>query len=116
MSESVWRIAKDEARGKRGRVVAREPLAARPGLEVLERGGNAVDAAVMMAFALSVTEPMSSGLGGGGMIVVYEADRGRTTVIDFAMDAPLAASPDIFELEGGKGSSFSGWRKVKDEA
>jgi gamma-glutamyltranspeptidase / glutathione hydrolase len=116
MSESVWRIAKDEAVGERGMVVSRDPRAARVGLEVLRRGGNAVDAAVTMAFALGVVEPMRSGIGGGGMMVVHETGSGRTTVVDYAMDAPLAAGSDTFELDDGTGASIFGWRKVKDEA
>ncbi|HKG25162.1 MAG TPA: gamma-glutamyltransferase, partial [Thermomicrobiales bacterium] len=116
MTESVWRIAKDEAVGERGMVVARDPRGARVGLEVLRRGGNAVDAAVTMAFALGVVEPMRSGIGGGGMMVIHETARGRTTVIDYAMDAPLAVGPDSFELEDAIGASSYGWQKVRDEA
>src|SRR5262245_5175507 len=116
MSESVWRISKDEARGDQGMVVARDPRAARVGLDVLRRGGNAIDAAVTTAFALAVVEPMSSGIGGGGMMAVHQTATGRTTVVDYAMDAPLAAAPDCFELEEGTGASPYGWRKVKDEA
>ena len=116
MTQSLWRIAKDEARGDQGMVAARDPRAARVGLEALRRGGNAVDAAVTMAFALAVVEPGSSGLGGGGMMVVHEAAAARTAVVDYAMDAPLAAAPDVFELEEGTGASPYGWRKVKDDA
>jgi gamma-glutamyltranspeptidase/glutathione hydrolase len=116
MTESVWRISKDEAVGEHGMIVTRDPRATRVGLDVLRRGGNAVDAAVTAAFALAVVEPMSSGIGGGGVMVVHDPKRGGTSVIDYAMDAPLAAGPDVFELEEGTGSSAYGWRKVKDEA
>jgi gamma-glutamyltranspeptidase/glutathione hydrolase len=116
MTESVWRIAKDEAAGERGMVVSRHARAARVGLDVLRQGGNAVDAAVTMAFALGVVEPGSSGIGGGGMMVVHETGKRRTTVVDYAMDAPLAAGPDTFELDEGIGAISYGWRKVKDEA
>src|SRR3954447_25418869 len=115
MNESVWRLTKDEARAERGMVVAREPKAARLGADVLRRGGNAIDAAVTMAFALGVTEPMSSGIGGGGFMVVYHAATGSATVIDYAMDASLSATPDYFELEDGSSSRGFGWRQVKDD-
>jgi gamma-glutamyltranspeptidase/glutathione hydrolase len=116
MSASVWRVAKDEAVGERGMVVSREPRAAQVGLDVLRGGGNAVDAAVTMAFALGVVEPGSSGIGGGGMMVVHETAAGRSTVVDYAMDAPLAAGPDTFELVEGRSATSYGWRKVRDDA
>jgi gamma-glutamyltranspeptidase/glutathione hydrolase len=97
-------------------VAAKHPLGAEVGLRVLQNGGNAVDAAVTMAFALGVVEPQSSGLGGGGMMVIHEAASGRNIVIDYAMDAPLAAGPDAYELDEGIGSISYGWHKVKDDA
>lgn len=116
MSWSAWRVAKDEAVGDRGMVVGKHPLAVRTGLGVLQRGGNAVDAAVTMAFALAVVEPQSSGIGGGGFMVIHEARSGRNVVVDYAMDAPLAAGPDTYELDDGVGASAYGWRKVRGEA
>lgn len=116
MTESVWRIAKAEAVADHGMVAAKHPLAARIGREVLQRGGNAIDAAVTAAFVLGVIEPNSSGIGGGGFLVLHEAASGRDVVIDYAMDAPLAAGPDTYVLEEGVGSSVYGWRKVRAEA
>jgi gamma-glutamyltranspeptidase / glutathione hydrolase len=116
MSRSVWRVAKDQAEGTRGMVAGKHPLAVQAGLEVLRRGGNAVDAAVTMAFVLAVVEPMSSGLGGGGAIVIHDAGSGRNVVIDYAMDAPLAARQGVYELAEGTGASPYGWRRVKDDA
>lgn len=113
---SVWRVAKDEAVAERGMVAAKHPLAVEAGLAALKRGGNAVDAAVTTAFTLGVVEPGASGLGGGGMMIVHQAATGRNVVVDFAMDAPLAATADSYELERGAGSSRFGWRKVKDDA
>ncbi|HEX5502301.1 MAG TPA: gamma-glutamyltransferase [Thermomicrobiales bacterium] len=116
MTTSAWRVFKDEAVGDEGMVAGKHPLAVRAGLDALRRGGNAVDAAVTMAFTLAVVEPQSSGLGGGGFVVIHEARSGREVAIDYAMDAPLAAGPDAYELDEGVGASSYGWRKVKGEA
>lgn len=116
MSRTRWSVAKSEAVGERGMVAGKHPLATSVGLEVLQRGGNAVDAAVTMAFALAVVEPQSSGLGGGGFLVLHDASAGRNAVVDYAMDAPGRAAPDAYTLEDGIGASAYGWRKVRDDA
>lgn len=76
---------------KEGMVTAAHPLAARAGAEVLEKGGNAVDAAIAVSFALGVVEPYASGLGGEGYMVVVMAD-GREVAIDFRSTAPALAN------------------------
>lgn len=116
MSASSWRISKDEAIGERGIVASRDPRAVQVGLDILKHGGNAVDAAVSMAFTLGVVEPMSSGLGGGGLMLIHRARDRRTVAIDYAMDAPLAAGPDTFALDDGGGAGPYGWPRVKDDA
>lgn len=116
MTTSTLRISKDEAIGEHGMVASRDAHATHIGLDLLKRGGNAVDAAVSMAFTLSVVEPASSGLGGGGMMVVHEARSGRTVAIDYAMDAPLAAGPDTFVLDPNGGSGPYSWPRVKGDA
>lgn len=78
--------------GRHGMVVAGHPQAAAAGLAALEAGGNAVDAAVAVSFALNVAEPYGSGLGGKLMMLYYDADAKRTYVVD-AMDA--AGSVDV---------------------
>ncbi|GGM71191.1 gamma-glutamyltranspeptidase [Longimycelium tulufanense] len=75
------------------------------GLQVLRRGGNAVDAAVATAAALGVTEPFSSGFGGGGFLVYYNARTGNVYTVDGRETAPAAAREDLF-LEDGRAIPF----------
>src|SRR5256885_8451146 len=84
----------------RGAVAAAHPLAAEAGASMLRRGGNAVDAAVAAAFALSVVEPVSSGIGGGGFALVYTARDRQVHVVDFREVAPAAARPDMYLQDG----------------
>jgi gamma-glutamyltranspeptidase/glutathione hydrolase len=88
------------ARGRRGCVVAAEPRAARAGLEVLQAGGNAVDAAVATALALAVTHPQAGNLGGGGFMLIRWHD-GRTAALDFRERAPAAAHRDMYRRADG---------------
>src|SRR6266705_4460923 len=86
---------------RKGMVVAQEPLAVDVGVAVLKNGGNAVDAAVAVGFALAVTHPFAGNLGGGGFMLVRFAD-GRSTFIDFRERAPAAASRDMYLDSKGK--------------
>ncbi|MBI3210270.1 MAG: gamma-glutamyltransferase family protein [Candidatus Solibacter usitatus] len=81
------------------------------GLAVLQRGGNAVDAAVAMSFVLSVTHSAMCGLGGGGNVLVRTRD-GRFNFFDFREQAPASASRDMFKDANGQltGESVTGWR------
>jgi len=88
------------ATGKLGAVAAEHRLASRAGVEILRSGGTAVDAAIAAALATGVVNPSSSGLGGGGFLVVYTAAEGRTHVIDFRERAPEAATRDFFIRKG----------------
>ena len=83
--------------GVRGGVVATsEPNAARVGIEVLRTGGNAIDAAAAVQFALNVVEPESSGIGGGGFMMIHLAGQNKTVIVDSREQAPAAATPDMF--------------------
>src|SRR6476469_3826439 len=79
-----------------GMVVAQEQRAARIGIEILDRGGNAVDAAVAVGFAVAVTYPRAGNIGGGGFMVIHLAKANRDTTIDYRETAPAAASAGMF--------------------
>jgi gamma-glutamyltranspeptidase/glutathione hydrolase len=85
---------------RRGVVSASHPLAAQAGAEVLERGGNAVDAAAAVQFVLNVVEPQFTGIGGGGFLMIHLAHQNRTVAIDGRETAPAAATPTQFQLSG----------------
>jgi len=81
----------------RGMIVCPQPAAAEAGLEVLRRGGNAVDAAVTTAFCQGVIDPQMCGVGGSGMMTVHRAGTGVTEVIEFHARAGGAIRPDQWE-------------------
>ncbi len=81
---------------REGMVVGPERLAAEIGLDVLRRGGNAVDAAVATGFALAVSYPRAGNLGGGGFMLVHLAEENRQTLIDYRETAPASATRDLF--------------------
>ncbi len=84
-----------------GMVASQEALATRVGVDILKAGGNAVDAAVAVGFALAVTLPRAGNLGGGGFMLVHRADRAETVAIDYRETAPAAAHRDIFLDDAG---------------
>ena len=87
--------AREPVRARRALVVSAQADATRAGVEVLQSGGNAVDAAVAVGFALAVTHPRAGNLGGGGFMLIRFAD-GRTTFLDFRERAPAAAHRDMY--------------------
>ena len=87
-------------------VVAAEPEAADAGMKVLKRGGSAIDAAIAIQATLSLVEPQSSGIGGGGFLLYYDAATGATTVYNGREKAPAAATPARFLKPDGKPMSY----------
>lgn len=83
-------------RATQGMVVSAHPLATQAGLSMLQQGGNAVDAAVATTFAISVVEPFSAGLGGGGFLLMYQAKSNETKALDFRERAPLNATKTMY--------------------
>jgi len=97
---------------RRGMVVSEQRLASAVGVNILRQGGNAVDAAVAVGYALAVVHPCCGNLGGGGFMTLRLAD-GRTTFIDFREKAPMAATPDMYRDAQGnviKNASLDGYR------
>lgn len=84
----------------RGMVAAEHPLAARVGATILEEGGNAIDAAVAMAFAVCVLNPSSCGIGGGGFLVYYRARDRQAFALDFRETAPKDIRSELFLVDG----------------
>ena len=107
-------LAREPVRGKHGMVASTNAVASRVGVEVMKRGGNAVDAAIAVAFVLAVTHPAAGNLGGGGFMMIRLKD-GRSTAIDYREMAPAAAHRNVYldkngNLIEGEGGSLVGYR------
>lgn len=85
---------------------AANPLATEAGYEILKRGGSAIDAMIAMQTTLSLTEPQSSGLGGGAFLVYWDNKAKKLTTFDARETAPKAATPELFLDENGKPMAF----------
>ncbi|MGE5677601.1 MAG: gamma-glutamyltransferase [Pseudomonadota bacterium] len=88
-----------DAVGENGMVSTGKYDATKAGLDILKKGGNAIDAAVAAGFALGVCEPNASGLGGGGFMTLRLGGTGKSTFIDFREIAPKLASPEMWEID-----------------
>src|ERR1700712_2385036 len=93
--------AREPVRARHAMVGAQEPIATDVGVQVLRQGGNAMDAAIAVGFALAVTHPYAGNLGGGGFMLIRFAD-GRSTFIDFRERAPEKASRNMYLDASGK--------------
>jgi gamma-glutamyltranspeptidase/glutathione hydrolase len=116
MIQSRLSVTKHTPLARRGMVVAEHPLGARVGRAVLARGGNAVDAAVATAYAMTVVEPFMSTIAGAGTMLIYRARPGDTVAIDFNGMAPLAAHETMFRLIGGISDALFPWPRVENDA
>ncbi len=94
-SNIIYPASKNPVRAKNGMVVSSSSLATKVGIEILKKGGNAVDAAVAAGFALAVTYPYAGNIGGGGFMVIH-LNSGKNTTIDYREKAPLTAYRDMF--------------------
>ncbi|MER9740032.1 gamma-glutamyltransferase [Mesorhizobium sp. M0187] len=102
------------AKGEHGMVVTAQHLASEVGVEVLKKGGNAVDAAVAVGYALAVVYPNAGNIGGGGFMTIRFKD-GKSTFLDFRERAPLAATKTMYLDKDGnpvKGASLDGYLAV----
>ena len=93
--------ASGPVKSKQGMVVSASTIASKVGVEIMKEGGNAIDAAVAVGFALAVTYPYAGNIGGGGFMVIHLQD-GKNTTIDFREKAPLAAFKDMYLDKNGK--------------
>jgi len=101
-------------RARHGMVASTSEIASRVGVEIMQRGGNAIDAAVAVGLALAVVWPAAGNLGGGGFMMIRRSD-GRTEIVDYREKAPAAASRDMYLDKNGKvveGASTVGYRAV----
>ncbi|HEX6732459.1 MAG TPA: gamma-glutamyltransferase [Pyrinomonadaceae bacterium] len=110
----VLGASRDPVRAKRGMVASTNEVASRVGVDVMKRGGNAVDAAIAIAFALAVTHPAAGNLGGGGFMMI-RLRNGKSTAIDYREMAPAAAHRNVYldkngKLIEGEGGSLIGYR------
>ncbi|MCY6492866.1 gamma-glutamyltransferase [Leptolyngbya sp. GGD] len=102
-------------RAQQGMVASAHPIASEIGLSILKQGGNAIDAAVATTLAISVAEPFSAGIGGGGFLMFYQAQKNETKALDFRERAPLKATQNMYLDAQGKvrpNSSINGYLAV----
>ena len=114
VAPNAFAAAREPVRAKHGIVASTNGVASSVGVDVMKRGGNAVDAAIAVAFALAVTHPAAGNLSGGGFMMI-RLNNGKTTAIDYREMAPAAATRNIYlDKEGkliqGEGGSLEGYR------
>lgn len=108
----TWRLTKDSHRFNEAIIASQNKLASNAGKQILEQGGNAVDAAIAAAFAIGVVEPWQSGLGGVGKMVVKMAKDSCASIIEFPAKSMSSIQPDQYPLEGQGSAGMFKWPKV----
>ena len=116
MKASCLTVTKSQIEVPHACVTAGHPLGARVGAEILRRGGNAVDAAVATAFAMTVVEPFMSCLAGGGSMLIHRPRTGASVALDFNVEAPRRAHARMYALGEGRGGDLFPWRAVEGDA
>jgi len=116
MIRSSLRVTKETPLAAHGMVAAEHPRGAAVGAAILARGGNAVDAAVATAFAMTVVEPFMSSIAGSGTMLVHLAKRGETVALNFNGVAPLAAHETIYKIVGGVSDGLFAWPRTENAA
>jgi gamma-glutamyltranspeptidase/glutathione hydrolase len=117
VNRTEYNYQKTEAVSQKGMAAAMHPLAAEAGAEILEKGGNAIDAAAAVGFAVGVVEPYNSGLGGIAVLVYHDAETGQSISFDGTAPLPGAIHPGVFELvESTERSGVYQWRATKGDA
>lgn len=112
--DAVRAASREPVRARHGIVASTNEVASRVGVDIMKRGGNAIDAAIAVAFALAVTHPAAGNLGGGGFMMI-RLKNGEATAIDYREMAPAAATHDVYldkdgKLIQGEGGSLVGYR------
>jgi len=113
-SHQTWEITKPQVTSSGGIVAAQNYEAAQIGADILAAGGNAMDAAVATAIALSIVEPWLSGLGGGGFLL-HATSQGEIDTLNFNMRAPLAIDSSDYPLAGGDGGDWFNWPLIEGD-
>ena len=109
-------VTKQTPLARNGMVAAEHWRGAEVGAGILARGGNAVDAAVATAFAMTVIEPFMSTIGGSGTMLVHLARKGETVALNFNGVAPLAAHERMYTIAGGVSDGLFAWPKTENAA
>lgn len=114
-STARWEVRKSALASPHGVVAAQNWLAAEAGAAILARGGNAVDAAVATALALTVAEPWLSGIAGCGFMLVFTARDRKVHGIDYGCVAPRALDPAVYRVLGEEDDDWFNWPKVEGD-